>query len=194
MRTPKLALLLAATILAAPGWAAPLYFTYADFGGPFGQTDWTITFTIDSNQAPDAWDPVNVYFPYTEYYVDGLRTDIATGDTETRTLFMSFFTADGGGGLEDNGFGFSAYGPQVFTGTVDAPVFQLGTFYMTDWTTQYITSALLISADPNAAPPVYPQVGEGAVPEPASWALMVAGFGLAGAAMRHQRRVRTTFA
>ncbi len=30
---------------------------------------------------------------------------------------------------------------------------------------------------------------DGAVPEPASWALMVAGFGLAGAAMRRQRAI-----
>ena len=35
----------------------------------------------------------------------------------------------------------------------------------------------------------------GGVPEPASWALMIAGFGLIGAAMRHRReRVRVTFA
>lgn len=42
-----------------------------------------------------------------------------------------------------------------------------------------------LSASPVSAPPV---------PEPASWALMIAGFGLIGAAMRGGRRARTTFA
>jgi hypothetical protein len=32
------------------------------------------------------------------------------------------------------------------------------------------------------------------VPEPASWALMISGFGLAGAAMRRRRTVRVTYA
>ncbi len=34
----------------------------------------------------------------------------------------------------------------------------------------------------------------GAVPEPASWALMIAGFGLTGAAMRRRAKVRVTYA
>lgn len=57
-------------------------------------------------------------------------------------------------------------------------------------------------ADPRAAAPAGPSRGPqapdqvdgpvGAVPEPASWAMMIAGFGLAGAAMR--RRARRSFA
>jgi PEP-CTERM motif len=34
----------------------------------------------------------------------------------------------------------------------------------------------------------------GAIPEPASWALMIAGFGLTGAAMRRRAKVRVTYA
>jgi PEP-CTERM motif len=37
-------------------------------------------------------------------------------------------------------------------------------------------------------------VSSGAVPEPASWALMLSGFGLAGAAMRRRQSVRVTYA
>lgn len=57
-------------------------------------------------------------------------------------------------------------------------------------------------ADPRAETLAGPQNGPqapdqvdgpiGAVPEPASWAMMIAGFGLAGAAMR--RRARRSFA
>jgi PEP-CTERM motif len=38
------------------------------------------------------------------------------------------------------------------------------------------------------------QFAGGAVPEPASWALMLSGFGLAGAAMRRRQSVRVTYA
>jgi PEP-CTERM motif len=37
-------------------------------------------------------------------------------------------------------------------------------------------------------------VGPGGVPEPASWALMIAGFGLTGAAMRRRTKVVVTYA
>ncbi len=37
-------------------------------------------------------------------------------------------------------------------------------------------------------------VSLGAVPEPASWALMIAGFGLSGAALRRRQKVRVSYA
>lgn len=48
---------------------------------------------------------------------------------------------------------------------------------------------LTVSGAPAFIPPVAT-----AVPEPATWALMLAGFGLTGAAMRRRRRVATAFA
>jgi hypothetical protein len=39
-----------------------------------------------------------------------------------------------------------------------------------------------------------PQTVDGAVPEPASWALMLGGFGLIGSAMRANRRTAIRFA
>lgn len=65
----------------------------------------------------------------------------------------------------------SVLGPAVFTGPSSAPTFKLGSFAMTD-----------INLDP--AP-----LTIAAVPEPASWAMLVAGFGLAGAVQRRRRRV-----
>jgi hypothetical protein len=54
------------------------------------------------------------------------------------------------------------------TGIVDASVFDVVSF----------------SVAPFVAGP-----GVGAVPEPASWTMLIAGFGLAGAAMRRSRRL-----
>ena len=71
-------------------------------------------------------------------------------------------------------------GPQLFTGTVNAPIFKLGNFALDN----FGTGARLVISDPNAL----------AVPEPASWALMLAGLGAAGWAMRRARmRVRVAF-
>lgn len=194
MKVLKLAVLLGAAAMIVPAQAVPYYFTYADFGGVDGAADWTLTFAIDSGQGPNYYDPVNYGFPYAEYFdvIDGTRTDLFTNESDVRQLQISFFTPDGGGGFQENAFGFSTYGPAVFAGPVDSPVFQLGTFYFTDWTTQYIIGGLTISTDPNAAIPHYPAEQQGSVPEPANWALMVAGFGLAGAAIR-RRSLRGSF-
>lgn len=179
MKMLKLAALLGAAAMIGPAQASPLDFTYTDLTGVDNAPVATLTFTIDSNQAPDAYDPVNVFWPYTEYYIPSVRTDLSTNEADSETLFISFFSADGGGGFQDNTFGYHAYGPAVFTGPVDHPVFQLGTYYFTDWTEQYIVGSLTISGA---------QVEQPSVPEPASWALMVAGFGLAGGAMRRRSR------
>lgn len=49
----------------------------------------------------------------------------------------------------------------------------------------YSGSARLVSIDGVLVP---------GVPEPASWAMMIAGFGLTGAALRHRRSPRVRFA
>ena len=80
-----------------------------------------------------------------------------------------FYTADGGGGFDDD---FSVHtGPELFSGTTTAPTFLLGTFTMGDGT-------LTITRDAVTS----------AVPEPATWAMMLGGFGLVGGAMRYRRR------
>ena len=49
------------------------------------------------------------------------------------------------------------------------------------------SSGVVIYSTGHVPPPPPPPVEQGAVPEPASWAMMIAGFGLVGAAMRRQR-------
>jgi hypothetical protein len=70
------------------------------------------------------------------------------------------------------------HGVSEFNGMIDPMIsFDLGSGY--DF------SGLTLDVAPDAQPPV---TAGGGVPEPASWALMIAGFGLAGAALRRRRR------
>jgi hypothetical protein len=61
-----------------------------------------------------------------------------------------------------------------------------------EWFSSRPTFAYLTFSD--AGPVDYTVTISGAVPEPANWALMVTGFGLLGAALRHQHAGRRKFA
>jgi len=50
-----------------------------------------------------------------------------------------------------------------------------------------VTSATISSADDFAIGDFYTTVAAGAVPEPAAWAMMIAGFGLVGASLRRRK-------
>lgn len=67
---------------------------------------------------------------------------------------------------------FSANGPQLYEGTPYDPTFLRGTFN---------TSGGELTISPAVA----------AVPEPGTWAIMLVGFGAAGAALRRRRRLTT---
>ena len=72
--------------------------------------------------------------------------------------------------------GFTQFsGPALYTGSNDSPVFTPGTYQLTSIVSG--NSTLTITE------------GTGAVPEPASWALMIAGFGLVGIAARRRSAV-----
>jgi hypothetical protein len=74
------------------------------------------------------------------------------------------------------------YGTQLYSGSETAPTFLAGTYTLTRYGTGEI-GTLVIS-----------DVSGGAVPEPASWALMLGGFGLVGGAMRRRQRMAVRFA
>ena len=92
---------------------------------------------------------------------------------------LHFFEAVEGGGvcgvLLDDCNLFDLYGPQLFTGTIFAPTFQLGSYPMTTRGLEPL-GTLTISV----------------VPEAATWAMMIAGFGLVGAGLRRRRRALAT--
>jgi hypothetical protein len=78
--------------------------------------------------------------------------------------------------------GFTQFaGPGLFTGTADAPVFDPGTFDLTSIVSG--DSMLTISVAPDDAPT---GAQSAAVPEPASWAMVLTGFGLAAFGLRRR--------
>lgn len=70
--------------------------------------------------------------------------------------------------------------PDLFTGPLTSPVFNLGTFNLTS----IVSGASTLRISQAATP--------GAVPEPATWMMMLAGFALTGAAMRRRRPLLAT--
>ena len=105
-------------------------------------------------------------------------------------ILLHFYTAAGGGGLDvigtfgDGFFRISPAGPPVFTGAVDAPTFVVGE-YDFDSDFEFPTNRsyhLSITSE------------TGAVPEPATWALMIVGFGTLGACLRGRQSTRVRFA
>jgi hypothetical protein len=98
---------------------------------------------------------------------------------------IDFLASLSGGGLRltdaEEGTIFTwAGGSQLFDGATSAPSFRLGTFSLLD---RNGNAATLSISDPAAA----------AIPEPASWAMMMIGFAASGMAVR-RRTVRVRLA
>lgn len=92
-------------------------------------------------------------------------------------LFFFDAATDGGFAILKPSGDILLAGAQLFTGTTAAPSFVPGTYALVDYDTREPGFSLSIAV----------------VPEPATWAMMLAGFGLAGTALRRQR-IRVSFA
>ena len=91
--------------------------------------------------------------------------------------FATFVTAASGGGLQldDATYLYADFsGPQLFSGSVDMPTFLLGNF-------------TLFGSDGNSVGTIAVTSDVAAVPEPASWAMMLVGFGAVGYSLRRRR-------
>jgi len=102
----------------------------------------------------------DVHFHF--YYNDG--TPLAVGGFDLASLDMLLV--------------LSPTGPQLFTGTVFNPTFINAEFDTTDYYEPSWTYHIKVTVTPDAS----------AVPEPASWAMMIGGFALAGGALRGRRQ------
>ena len=142
---------------------------------------------IDSNPTPDAISPVS----FSLYDVEGNYSQIPgnTGPVNYLADFTFYDSSFDGGFYATNFYDgndlLTTDGAQLFGGTVAAPTFSSGNYTLTDFNDRSISYNLSIAS---AAMP--------AVPEPASWALMIVGFGAVGGAMRYRRnrKTKTNFA
>lgn len=114
-----------------------------------------------------------------------IGTGMVFGDVEgfPDALFgvadIYFWNGDIGGGLQINDYYGGDYalvstdGPQLYTGTEDAPTFKLGTFALTEYqgTGTYTLTVTNISA----------------VPEPATIAMLLGGLGVVGFTARRRQ-------
>jgi PEP-CTERM motif len=151
----------ASLALAAPASADPLQFVITG--------DYSASFILDSNPSPDV---VLLGGYFTIWDVPGFPDAIF--DVTDITFFNAAF--DGGMQIEDFYFGsllLVTDGPQLYSGSEDSPTFLTGTYALSEYlgTGSYTLTISSVS---------------GAVPEPASWAMMIGGFGLAGAALRRR--------
>jgi hypothetical protein len=153
--------LVALALSAAPANAALMEFTISG--------DYSAKFVLDASPIPDP-----------AYVIDGWLFSV-TGlpgfaDSSNGLADVTFFNKNYGGGLilSDNGDAFTwlldaSDGKQYYKGPESAPTFLAG-IYTLDGLTTRGTFTLTIAA----------------IPEPASWALMIGGFALAGSTLRRR--------
>lgn len=165
--------------LSAPAAAAPYIFTLTG--------DYQASWQLDSNPTPN-----NSYgYKFVLKNITGdfpglagsfVVLDFYTWDAELAKQEWGGFTLSdqtSGAVLQDGYDKF--HDVQLFTGPASAPVFKTGTF------------SFLSNVNGN---PLQLVIAEATapVPEPATWAMMIAGFGLVGGAMRRTTNVRTRVA
>jgi hypothetical protein len=161
--------------LAAPADAALLQFTISGTDTLSGVNPPPTVFASFQLDSSPVIDPINVAPGIAFAIADVAGTFQYGATTRTTPQPINFFNASQRGGLVVGTDFFLAFdGPQLYTGTEAAPTFRIGSF----------TLATLSGGSPIAL-----TIAEvPAIPEPASWALMLAGFAMVGGAIRYRRR------
>ena len=167
----------AAVLMAIPGQASAAGFFYSLT--PVGDVGYRASWQMSANPTPtQAVDGEG----FALERVRGLFPRSSEGDA-----YLDFYFAANGGGLmisEADGTHVLAtlYGAQLYTGSETAPTMLSGTFALTARLAGRRRYALQV-ADAMAA-----------VPEPATWLLMISGIGMAGVALRNRHRATVRYA
>lgn len=187
MKPVKSLVMAAALSLLLPVQANAVVLQFRITGLPGTAPTYQFSFQLDTGAVPNFVTSSAARFngtPFTYTRPNGGGVFTETGRFDGPTFFT---TLDQGGvamlRLEREPAPFTQFrlfGPQLFTGPTTAPVFTIGNFD-------------LASTPRNAGDPVQPlthRLSISVVPEPASWAMLLAGFAAVGAAARQHRSSR----
>ena len=137
----------------------------------------TASFTLDQSPTPSGFGPNNFTLTGIAGTFQGapaiLSADFVTGGT--------FDLKSGNTDIHVFGLG------DLFSGTTAVPTFILGTYLLPGFTTVFNDSGIHTT---NGVFTLSITSVPGGVPEPSTWMMMVAGFGLLGGAMRYGNNAR----
>lgn len=164
------AALFGSAVLATPTMAAPLFYSFTATNANVPN----FSFNIDSSP--------NVIFAENGRFVTTVQNYAVNGSLVSATENAAFYSTSGLGGLAVGNF--SSYGLQFFSGTTATPTLLTGEFtlYGNTARTNIIGNLSVTSA-------------VAAIPEPATWAMMLVGFGMVAGTVRYRRRdIKTVYA
>lgn len=141
--------------------------------------DYSSNFQIDSIQTPVAGVP-------NSSTIFAIAAGTFTG-AQSPLVYVYFFNAASGGGLgildpSTSNILMLSDGPQLYSGTEADPDFLAGTFALTEF--EGSGKYTVVISDAALA----------AVPESATWTMMLAGFGMIGVAIRRRAKTRSAVA
>lgn len=162
-----ISLILGGLLASSPAAAFPLLFSFTgqSITGPV-----TASFQLDSNPTPDRINDQSA-FGIGQIFFNGV-SGVFNGSAETAST-ISFGTGLASQfQISGSSSGFAQFGGQtVFSGSLSNPVFMPGTFNFTGFSSGTLTVSEVAAA----------------VPEPATWAMMIGGFALVGSTMRRRK-------
>lgn len=163
--------------IAAPAQAALLQFTISGSDTASGLDPAPIVFLSFKIESSPVIAPFNV-IPGNVFVIPDVAGTFRYGTTTfSSPQPINFYPTSQAGGLVVGSNGLFVFdGPQLYTGTEAAPTFRTGNFELTFKTFNGISPMALTIAEVPA------------IPEPSSWALMLAGFAMVGGAIRYRRR------